>query len=211
MTSLDARSRTGTASTDADATTGSTEPMSSRLRRAAPLFFGAGLILFLLQPIGSLPLRGWVPVLIGLAYIASGLLSGRRGLLLAPGIVIAVWGLAPMTVEYTGNESGGMFYLTLGTGLLIAALSDGATVKIETRGTSLPEGGPARNLHRTGSSGQGAAPGRRSASRSPVSTSLPPVFPLPRTAAAAFRRPSPCGMTARRQPVSAARRRRVSM
>lgn len=121
MTSLDARSRTGTASADADATTGSTEPMSSRLRRAAPLFFGAGLILFL-QPIGSLPLRGWVPVLIGLAYIASGLLSGRRGLLLAPGIVIAVWGLAPMTVEYTGNEFGGMFYLTLGTGLLIAAL-----------------------------------------------------------------------------------------
>jgi hypothetical protein len=120
MTSLDARSSTGTESTDA--TAGSTEPMSSRLRRAAPLFVGAGLVLFLLQPIGSLPLKGWVPVLIGLAYIASGLLSGRRGVLLAPGIVIAVWGLAPMTVQYTGNEFGGMFYLTLGTGLLIAAL-----------------------------------------------------------------------------------------
>ncbi len=99
-----------------------TEPMSSRLRRAAPLFVGAALVLLLLEPVGDLPNRGWVPVLIGLSYIASGLLSGRRGVLLAPGIVIAVWGLAPMTVEYTGEEFGGMFYLTLGTGLLIAAL-----------------------------------------------------------------------------------------
>ena len=98
------------------------EPMSSRLRRATPLFVGAALILLLLQPIGSLPLRGWVPVLIGLSYVASGLLSGRRGLLLAPGVVIATWGLAPMTVQYTGEEFGGMFYLTLGTGLLIAAI-----------------------------------------------------------------------------------------
>ncbi|CAN5135610.1 hypothetical protein BH24ACT10_BH24ACT10_19210 [soil metagenome] len=101
---------------------GNTDPMSSRLRRAVPLFVGAALILVLLRPVGDLPLRGWVPVLIGLSYIASGLLSGRRGLLLAPGIVIATWGIAPMTVEYTGEEFGGMFYLTLGTGLLIAAL-----------------------------------------------------------------------------------------
>lgn len=114
MTSVQPRDRT-TASTQS-------EPMSSRLRRAVPLFVGAALVLLLLQPIGSLPLRGWVPVLIGLSYVASGLLSGRRGLLLAPGIVIAVWGLAPMTVQYTGEEFNGMFYLTLGTGLLIAAV-----------------------------------------------------------------------------------------
>ena len=101
---------------------GGMEPMSSRLRRAVPLFIGAALVLALLQPIGELPLRGWVPVLIGLSYIASGLLSGRRGVLLAPGIVIAAWGLAPMTVQYSGEEFPGMFYLTLGTGLLIAAL-----------------------------------------------------------------------------------------
>ena len=114
MTSVDSRPRTTAAH--------ATEPMSSRLRRAVPLFVGAALVLLLLQPVGSLPLRGWVPVLIGLSYVASGLLSGRRGLLLAPGIVIAVWGLAPMTVQYTGEEFNGMFYLTLGTGLLIAAL-----------------------------------------------------------------------------------------
>lgn len=98
------------------------EPMSSRLRRAVPLLVGAAAVLLLLEPIGELPNRGWVPVLIGLSYVASGLLSGRRGLLLAPGIVIATWGIAPMTVQYTGEEFGGMFYLTLGTGLLIAAL-----------------------------------------------------------------------------------------
>lgn len=116
MTSVETRPR----STTSDG--GDVEPVSSRLRRAAPLFVGAALVLVLLKPVGDLPLRGWVPVLIGLSYIASGVLSGRRGVLLAPGIVIAVWGLAPMTVEYTGEEFPGMFYLTLGTGLLIAAL-----------------------------------------------------------------------------------------
>lgn len=97
------------------------EPVSSRLRRAVPLFVGAALVLVLLKPVGDLPLRGWVPVLIGLSYIASGLLAGRRGVLLAPGIVIATWGLAPLTVQYAGEEFPGMFYLTLGTGLLVAA------------------------------------------------------------------------------------------
>ena len=116
MTSLETRPRSQTAGH------GEVEPMSSRLRRAVPLFVGAALVLFLLKPLGELPLRGWVPVLIGLSYIASGLLSGKRGVLLAPGIVIAAWGLAPMTVEYTGEEFPGMFYLTLGTGLLLAAL-----------------------------------------------------------------------------------------
>jgi len=115
MTSVETRPRSTTAQ-------GDVEPMSSRLRRAVPLFVGAALVLALLRPIGDLPLRGWVPVLIGLSYVASGLLSGKRGVLLAPGIVIATWGLAPMTVEYTGEEFPGMFYLTLGTGLLLAAL-----------------------------------------------------------------------------------------
>jgi hypothetical protein len=115
MTSVETRPR---ASTSGEAV----ERMSSRLRRAVALFVGAALVLFLLKPIGELPLRGWVPVLIGLSYIASGLLSGKRGVLLAPGVVIAAWGIAPMTVQYTGEEFPGMFYLCLGTGLLIAAL-----------------------------------------------------------------------------------------
>lgn len=99
-----------------------TEPVSARLRRAVPLFVGAAAVLVLLEPIGGLPLRGWVPVLIGLSYITAGLLSGRRGLLLGPGLVLASWGLAPMTVEYAGEEFPGMFYLTLGSGLFVAAL-----------------------------------------------------------------------------------------
>lgn len=115
MTSLETRPHHSTTTTDV-------EPMSSRTRRAVPLFAGAALVLFLLEPIGGLPLRGWVPVLIGLSYIASGLLSDRRGVLLAPGIVIAAWGIAPLTVQYSGEEFPGMFYLTLGSGLLIAAL-----------------------------------------------------------------------------------------
>lgn len=105
---------------DTGATAG-TEPFSSRLLRGAPLIVGAALILFLLEPIGSLPLKGWVPIIIGLSYVAAGLLSGRRGVLLAPGVVIAAWGIAPMSTNY-GYDFNGMFYLCLGTGLLIAAL-----------------------------------------------------------------------------------------
>lgn len=115
MTSVETRRHTSNTAVEGS------EPMSSRLRRAVPLFVGAALILLLLKPIGELPLRGWVPVLIGLSYVASGLLSGKRGVLLAPGVVIATWGIAPMTVQYTGEEFPGMFYLTLGTGLLVAA------------------------------------------------------------------------------------------
>jgi len=98
------------------------EPLSSRARRGLPLIVGGLVILVLLQPIGSLPLRGWVPLLTGLSYIAAGLLSGKRGALLGPGVVLAGWGLAPMTVQYGETEFPGMFYLCLGTGLLLAAL-----------------------------------------------------------------------------------------
>lgn len=97
------------------------EPMSSRLRRAVPLAVGAVLVLVLLKPVGDLPLRGWVPVLTGLSFVAAGLLSGRDGRLLGPGVVLTAWGVAPMTVNYS-EEFPGMFYLCLGTGLLVAAL-----------------------------------------------------------------------------------------
>lgn len=102
--------------------TGGPEPLSSRARRSVPLMVGGLLVLVLLQPVGSLPTRGWVPVLTGLAYIVAGLLSGKRGVLLGPGIVLAAWGIAPMTVQYGETEFAGMFYLCLGAGLLVAAL-----------------------------------------------------------------------------------------
>lgn len=96
-------------------------PLSVRARAAVPLIVGAALLVVLLQPVGGLPLRGWVPIISGLSFVVAGLLSARRGRLLAPGLVIAIWGLAPMSTNY-GYDFGGMFYLTLGTGLLVAAL-----------------------------------------------------------------------------------------
>lgn len=116
MTSVDARPGVQRTAPATEAV-----PLSVRARMAVPLIVGAALILLLLQPVGSLPLRGWVPIIIGLSYVAAGLLSGRRGQLVAPGLIVAAWGLAPMSVNY-GYEFNGMFYLTLGTGLLLAAL-----------------------------------------------------------------------------------------
>lgn len=114
MASVDARTQHDTA---AD----TTEPMSSRIRRGAPFLVGAAVVLLLIEPVGGLPPRGWVPIIIGLTYVASGLLSARRGLLLAPGIVVAAWGVAPMSTNY-GIDFGGMFYLWLGAGMAVAAL-----------------------------------------------------------------------------------------
>ena len=121
MTSVEAGRRTERPQGMSGTSPGTPETLSSRLGRGGPLIIGAVLVLLLLKPIGPLPIKGWVPILIGLAYIASGLLSGRRGLLLGPGIVLAAWGVAPMSTNY-GGDFPGMFYLTLGTGLLIAAV-----------------------------------------------------------------------------------------
>jgi hypothetical protein len=85
------------------------------------LIAGAVAILLLLQPIGSLPLKGWVPILTGLTFVVAGLVGGRRGLLVGPGIVLAAWGVAPLSTNY-GADFPGMFYLCLGTGLFVAAL-----------------------------------------------------------------------------------------
>ncbi len=115
MTTVESRSASTT-------NEGSQESMSSRAKRGVPLMVGGLLVLVLLQPVGSLPTRGWVPVLTGLAYIVAGLLSGKRGVLLGPGVVLAGWGLAPMTVQYADTQFAGMFYLCLGAGLLVAAL-----------------------------------------------------------------------------------------
>lgn len=114
MTSVDARPRQDTASN-------TTEPPSSRIKRGAPLLVGAVAILLLLQPIGGLPLKGWVPILTGLTFVAAGLIGSRRGLLVGPGIVLAAWGVAPMSTNYD-TDFPGMFYLCLGTGLFIAAI-----------------------------------------------------------------------------------------
>lgn len=114
MTSVDARTRHD------NATSSGAEALSARLTRGGPLVAGAALVLLLLEPIGPLPLKGWVPVLTGLTFVVAGLLGGRRGRLIGPGIVLAAWGVAPLSTNY-GTDFPGMFYLCLGTGLVIAA------------------------------------------------------------------------------------------
>lgn len=115
MTSLDSRTQPGTAEQRPTSTTG------SRIGAGAPLFVGAALVLLLIDPIGPLPTKGWVPILVGLSFVAAGLLGRRNGRHVASGLAIAVWGIAPLSTNY-GYEFNGMFYLTLGTGLLLGAI-----------------------------------------------------------------------------------------
>jgi hypothetical protein len=111
-------------------------PLSARLRTAAPLLVGAAALLLLVQPYGPFPPRGFIPLISGLAFVAAGALSGRAGSLWGPGIVIAFWGLAPMTTNYF-EEFPGMFYLCLGTGLLVVALL-GDRLRIDRMSMALP-------------------------------------------------------------------------
>jgi len=77
-----------------------------------------------------------MPVIAGLTYVSAAALSGRGGALWAPGIIIGFWGLAPMTTNYF-EEFPGMFYLTLGTGLLIVAVL-GDRLQISRMSMALP-------------------------------------------------------------------------
>jgi len=133
MASVDTRAR-ASAPAAGDAT--STVPLSVRIRRAVPLIVGAVAMLLLVQPIGGLPPMGWIPVIAGLTYVAAAALSSRVGALWGPGIIIGIWGLAPMTTNYF-PEFPGMFYLVLGTGLLLAAVL-GNRLQISRMSMALP-------------------------------------------------------------------------
>ena len=115
MTSIGTDTRPSSAHQPATAARG------SRIGAGAPLFAGAALVLFLIEPIGALPTKGWVPILVGLSFVAAGLLGQRNGRHVASGLAIAVWGIAPLSTNY-GYDFNGMFYLTLGTGLLFGAV-----------------------------------------------------------------------------------------
>ncbi len=112
-------------------------PLSWRARRAGPLFVGAALVLLLVQPFGALPTKGWIPLFIGSAYLASAALAGRRAALWSPGIIVAGWAFAPMLTNY-GVDAGGQFYLILGAALLVAAIAGDRGVAISRVSMALP-------------------------------------------------------------------------
>jgi hypothetical protein len=114
-----------------------TAPLSWRARRAGPLFVGAALVLLLVQPVGALPTKGWIPLILGLSYLASAALGGRRAALWSPGIIVAGWALAPMLTNY-GIDAGGQFYLILGAALVIAALAGDRGIAISRMSMALP-------------------------------------------------------------------------
>lgn len=114
-----------------------TAPWSWRARRAGPLFVGAALVLLLVQPVGPLPTKGWIPLILGLSYLASAALGGRRAALWSTGIIVPVWGLAPMLTNY-GIDANGQFYLILGAGLLLAALAGDRGIAVTRTSMALP-------------------------------------------------------------------------
>lgn len=67
------------------------------IARGVLLLLGGLLVIVLVAPVGSLRLY-WMPLIIGLTYLASSVAGGRSGGLWVPGLVVTAWGVATTTV-----------------------------------------------------------------------------------------------------------------
>ncbi len=69
-----------------------------RLRaRGAVLVLGAVLTSVLIAPVGGLSLY-WMPLFVGVSYLAASAVGGRTGGLWVPGLMVSFWGLADVLV-----------------------------------------------------------------------------------------------------------------
>ena len=67
------------------------------LGRGILLLVGGIAVILLIEPIGPKKLY-WMPLIIGLTYLASSAAGGRSGGLWVPGLMVTAWGIATTTV-----------------------------------------------------------------------------------------------------------------
>lgn len=65
--------------------------------RGALLLVGGVAVILVIQPIGVKQLY-WMPLIIGLTYLASSVAGGRSGGLWVPGLMVTAWGVGTTTV-----------------------------------------------------------------------------------------------------------------
>ena len=90
-------------------------------RRGLVLLAGAVAMVLLAKPVGPLDYY-WLPLLVGLTFVAAAAVTGPRSPLWGAGLVVSAWGTAKVienNVDVTWN--GGMTTLAIGLGGLIAA------------------------------------------------------------------------------------------
>ena len=97
-----------------------TSPGAAR-RRGLALLVGGILLLLLVRPVGPLPLS-WIPLLVGLAFVAAAASTGPRSPLWGPGLVVSAYGTAEVVNLYTDVPGAGAWTIVaIGLGGLLAA------------------------------------------------------------------------------------------
>ncbi len=79
------------------AVTVGTDPVGRLRARGAVLLLGAVATALFIAPIGDLRLY-WMPLFVGVSYLAASAVGGRSGGLWVPGVMVTFWGLADALV-----------------------------------------------------------------------------------------------------------------
>jgi hypothetical protein len=106
------------------ATSTSTPPgptTAHAVARGVLLLLGGVLVILVVQPVGPQPLY-WMPLIIGLTYLASSAAGGRSGGLWIPGLIVTAWGVATTTVlsETIQADFTATTILAIGIGAILA-------------------------------------------------------------------------------------------
>ncbi len=94
--------------------------------RGAALLVGGVALILLVAPIGGLELF-WMPLIIGLTYLASSAAGGRSGGLWVPGFIVTSWGVSVLailsgTIGEAGRDFASGTLIGIGVGAVLAVL-----------------------------------------------------------------------------------------
>jgi hypothetical protein len=90
-------------------------------RRGIVLITGGVALALLVRPVGPL-VQSWIPLLVGLTFVAAGGLTGPRSPLWGPGLVVSAYGTAEVVNSSTDVPGSGAWTLVaIGLGGLLAA------------------------------------------------------------------------------------------
>jgi len=100
-------------------------PVTALRRRGLALIAGGIVLLLLVRPIGPLAYP-WIPLLVGLAFVAAAALTGPRSPLWGPGLVVSAYGTAEVVDHVTEVPGAGAWTtVAIGLGGLLAAFLGG--------------------------------------------------------------------------------------
>lgn len=107
-------------------------------RRGLALVAGGLVVLLVVRPIGPLAVN-WLPLLVGLSFLAAAASTGPRSPLWGPGLVVSAYGSAEVVNLYTDVSGGGAWTIVaLGLGGLLAAFAGSRGWAIGAAGVASP-------------------------------------------------------------------------